>query len=271
MIQPRTLLLTVLCLAPAVAQDKKPTGKKETPPVKAQKRDPITDGDPVVQALDKFAKKGSDWKQNLPEPPKQTFPVGSEYFWHLATNKGELTIQLYADSAPTHVTSVIYLTRLGFFDGIVFHRVVKKFMAQGGDPLGNGTGSPGYMMDSELDGKRLHDKAGVLSAANSGQPKSEGSQFFLTFVPTPHLDGKHTVYGQVVEGLETLQAIEACGKDEDPATPSEKLEIQRAWITVAGQPNDAGKAGADKPKGSDKPKAGDKPKNDDKPKGESGK
>jgi peptidyl-prolyl cis-trans isomerase B (cyclophilin B) len=245
----RSTLLTLLCaLSPALAQGG--TEKPKDPPAKAQgekpkddkdkadkpKVDPLTESDPFIQALDAFAKKvdkkGDDWKTHLPEPPKQKFALPRTYFWNLSTNKGDLKIELFPESAPMHVTSVIYLTRLGYYEGIIFHRVINGFMAQGGDPTGTGSGGPGYLMDTEWDGKHTHDKAGVLSTANTGRPKSEGSQFFLTFGPTTMLDGKYTIYGQVVDGMDTLKALEACGKPRDPAPPTERLEIKRAWITV---------------------------------------
>jgi cyclophilin family peptidyl-prolyl cis-trans isomerase len=267
----RSTLLTLLCtLTPALAQGgtEKP---KSDPPAKAQgekpkddkdkadkaKADPITDSDPAVMALDAFAKKvekkGADWKTHLPEPPKQKFAAGRTYFWNLKTNKGGLKVELFPESAPMHVTSVIYLTRLGYYEDIIFHRVIKEFMAQGGDPTGTGSGGPGYLMDTEWDGKHTHDKAGVLSTANTGRPKSEGSQFFLTFGPTQTLDGKYTIYGQVVDGMDTLKALEACGKPRDPAPPTERLVIERAWITVTENKGD--------PKG--EPKKGE-PKKDEK-------
>ena len=111
-----------------------------------------------------------------------------------------------------HVTSTIYLTKLGFYDDLVFHRVIPGFMAQGGDPLGNGTGNPGYKYAGEFDGKTSHNKAGILSMANSG-PNTDGSQFFITFKATPFLDNRHTVFGEVVTGLEdTLPKIEGLGQ-----------------------------------------------------------
>ena len=112
-----------------------------------------------------------------------------------------------------HVTSTIYLTNLGFYDGLTFHRVIPGFMAQGGDPSGNGTGGPGYEYDGEFKGGAKHDKPGTLSMANAG-PGHRRQPVFLTFVPTGYLDGKHTVFGETVKGTETLKALESAGSAE---------------------------------------------------------
>jgi peptidyl-prolyl cis-trans isomerase B (cyclophilin B) len=244
----RCSLLTLLCaLTPAFAQGETQKPKSDPPQKQGEKpkddkgkadkpkNDPVTDSDPVIMALDEFAKskkvdtKSPGWKFSLPMPPKQAFAAGRTYWWHLATNKGDVNVQLLSGVAPMHVTSTIFLTRLGFYDGLAFHRVIKNFMAQGGDPRGNGSGGPGYQFGGEFDEKVKHDKPGMLSMANAG-PGTDGSQFFLTFVPTPWLNGKHSIFGRVVEGLDTLKALEAAGS-EDGHT-SEKLEITRAWITV---------------------------------------
>ena len=127
-----------------------------------------------------------------------------------------------------HVTSTIYLTRLGFYDGTNFHRVIPKFMAQGGDPLGNGTGGPGYQYDGEFDPKVRHTKPGLLSMANRG-PGTDGSQFFITFVPTPHLDGKHTIFGEVIGGRGVLQELERHGSSPSGRT-SKPLVIKKATV-----------------------------------------
>jgi cyclophilin family peptidyl-prolyl cis-trans isomerase len=147
----------------------------------------------------------------------------------MKTNKGPVTIQLLPDVAPMHVTNFIYLTKLGFYDGIKFHRVITNFMAQGGDPLGNGTGGPGYQFDGEFSDKAKHDKGGKLSMANAG-PGTDGSQFFLTFVPTPWLDGKHSIFGEVTEGMETLKALEAAGSQS--GATSEPLKMEKVTVEV---------------------------------------
>jgi cyclophilin family peptidyl-prolyl cis-trans isomerase len=191
--------------------------------------------DEAVAAIDAFIAKQkvdtqqSGWKGRLTKPPKVGFSSGSTYFWNLDTNKGSIKIQLYPDSTPMHVSSTIYLTRLGFYDDIVFHRVIPGFMAQGGDPTGTGRGGPGYKYAGEFAGGRKHNRPGVLSMANSG-PNTDGSQFFLTFVKTPHLDGKHTVFGAVVDGMETLKLLEKSGSRRGKTT--EKLFIEKATISV---------------------------------------
>jgi cyclophilin family peptidyl-prolyl cis-trans isomerase len=171
---------------------------------------------------------GSDWKTSLPRPPLVTF--GDEtIYWVLDTNVGDIKIKLLPDVAPMHVSSTIYLTNLGFYDDVVFHRVIQGFMAQGGDPTGTGRGGPGYKYDGEFSTSVRHDKPGLLSMANAG-PGTDGSQFFLTFVPTPHLDGKHTIFGEVVEGMDTVKALEAGGSRSGQT--SQTLVIEKATIVT---------------------------------------
>ena len=142
---------------------------------------------------------------------------------------GEFTVELFAQDAPITVDNFVKLARDGFYDGVTFHRVIPGFMAQGGDPRGNGTGGPGYSYDGEFDPSVKHDRPGLLSMANRG-PGTDGSQFFLTFVPTPWLDGKHTIFGDVVEGMEAVKSLEERGSQG--GEPSEPLAITRATIRV---------------------------------------
>ncbi len=192
-------------------------------------------GDPAVAAIDRFIGQQSidkskvDWKTALAKPPKVDFAPGKTYFWNLDTSLGPVTIKLNPAVAPMHVSSTIYLTRLGFYDGVVFHRVIPGFMAQGGDPLGRGTGGPGYEYDGEFDATVKHDHPGILSMANRG-PGTDGSQFFITFVATPHLNGRHTIFGEVVEGMDTVRAMEKRGSQG--GQPSERIEIRTATISV---------------------------------------
>jgi len=194
-------------------------------------------GDPAIKKIDSFISKQSidkadpAWKTKLSKPPLLTFTQGKDYFWELQTNQGNLTIKLFTDSAPMHVSSTVYLTKLGFYDGLTFHRVIPGFMAQGGDPIGNGTGNPGYKYDGEFEGEIGHSEPGVLSMANSG-PGTDGSQFFITFIPTPFLDGKHTVFGQVVTDLEdSLTKIEALGSRRGKT--KETVKIIKATVRIA--------------------------------------
>jgi cyclophilin family peptidyl-prolyl cis-trans isomerase len=176
-----------------------------------------------------IAKLGEEnmWKLKLTEPEMMTFDSNKEYFWVLETNKGPIRIKLMPEVAPMHVTSTIFLTNKGFYDGLTFHRVIPGFMAQGGCPLGTGTSGPGYQYAGEFDPNVKHDQAGRISMANSG-PGTDGSQFFITFKPTPWLDGKHTIFGQVVEGLDNCKKLEAAGTQA--GTPKEKLTITKARI-----------------------------------------
>jgi cyclophilin family peptidyl-prolyl cis-trans isomerase len=181
-------------------------------------------------AQQKIDKSKPGWKSKLPRPPKASFDPAQTYYWSLDTNVGNVKVKLLPQSAPMHVSSTIYLTELGFYDGTSFHRVIPGFMAQGGDPLGRGTGGPGYQYAGEFDPKLKHDKGGMLSMANAG-PGTDGSQFFLTFVKTPWLDGKHPLFGVVVEGMGTLQELERRGSPSGET--KEELLIRKARITVA--------------------------------------
>ncbi|KGJ91530.1 peptidylprolyl isomerase [Colwellia psychrerythraea] len=194
-------------------------------------------GDNAVKKANKFiAKQTIDktdptWKTKLNKPPLLTFAADKDYFWELQTNQGDITIKLLADSAPMHVSSTIYLTKLGFYDELTFHRVIPGFMAQGGDPTGTGAGNPGYKYDGEFSGEIGHNEAGTLSMANAG-PGTDGSQFFLTFIPTPFLDGKHTVFGKVVTDLDdSLSKIEALGSRN--GRTKEAVKIVKASIRIA--------------------------------------
>ena len=169
------------------------------------------------------------WRTRLAQPPQADFDGGSAYYWDLETNVGSVQIRLMPDVAPMHVSSTIYLTRLGFYDGLTFHRVITGFMAQGGCPLGSGTGGPGYDYGGEFDPSVRHDRPGLLSMANAG-PGTDGSQFFLTFVETPWLDDNHTIFGEVVEGMDTLRALEQRGSQS--GRTSEPLGITTATIRV---------------------------------------
>lgn len=122
------------------------------------------------------------------------------------TSMGEFTIELYADKAPKTVENFVKLAKDGYYDGVIFHRVMDGFMIQGGDPTGTGMGGPGYTIDDEFHDDLKHDSAGILSMANAG-PDTGGSQFFILLDATPWLDGKHSVFGKVVDGMEIVRQI----------------------------------------------------------------
>ncbi|MCP5138611.1 MAG: peptidylprolyl isomerase [Chromatiales bacterium] len=125
----------------------------------------------------------------------------------IETEKGSIEIELFPEHAPITVNNFVFLARDGFYDGVVFHRVIADFMIQGGDPTGSGRGGPGYRFEDEFEGNPLRHERGVISMANAG-PGTNGSQFFITHGPQPHLDGRHTVFGKVSKGLDVVDSIE---------------------------------------------------------------
>lgn len=124
----------------------------------------------------------------------------------IKTNLGDMTFVLYTDKAPNTTKNFIDLSKKGFYNNLIFHRVIKDFMIQGGDPKGDGTGGPGYKIKDEFDSSLRHDSLGVLSMANAG-PNTGGSQFFITLVPTPWLDDRHAVFGKIIAGEDVLAKI----------------------------------------------------------------
>ena len=141
-----------------------------------------------------------------PARPAGALDTSKTYTATFKTDAGEFKILLFDDEAPLTVENFVNLANIGFYDGLMFHRVLADFMAQGGDPDGTGGGGPGYQFRDEFDSTRRHDKPGMLSMANAG-PNTNGSQFFITFLPTPHLDGKHTIFGEVTEGMDNVMKI----------------------------------------------------------------
>jgi cyclophilin family peptidyl-prolyl cis-trans isomerase len=155
-------------------------------------------------------------------PPDLVIDPARSYQAKVKTDIGEFTIQLTPAETPQTVNNFVFLAREGFYDGVIFHRVIKGFMAQGGDPTGSGRGGPGYSFADEFHPSLRHDQAGILSMANAG-PNTNGSQFFITHGPTPHLDDKHSVFGKVIEGLDIVLAI----PERDPMdlnAPAVKIE-----------------------------------------------
>jgi len=143
-------------------------------------------------------------RKSYTSPPAMTIDKTKKYFASIETNKGKMVLELYGVDAPRTVNNFVCLSRDGFYDGTVFHRVIADFMAQGGDPTGTGRGGPGYQFPDEFS-KRTH-ITGSLSMANAG-PGTNGSQFFICFAPQPHLNNHHSVFGQVVQGMDVLNKI----------------------------------------------------------------
>ncbi|MCA1569184.1 MAG: peptidylprolyl isomerase [Chloroflexi bacterium] len=164
-----------------------------------------------------------------PNPPSGDLDLTKTYRARFKTEKGEIVVELYADRAPLAVENFVNLARAGFYDGTTFHRVIGGFMAQGGDPTGTGTGGPGYQFGDEFHPSLRHDGAGILSMANAG-PGTNGSQFFITLGPTPHLDNRHSVFGRVTDGMEVVQGLRERDpqRDRNPGDRIETIEITEA-------------------------------------------
>ncbi|RME07511.1 MAG: peptidylprolyl isomerase [Anaerolineae bacterium] len=144
----------------------------------------------------------ASWKQ----PPAMEIDPSKMYRATIETERGDIVLELYPQYAPKTVNNFVFLARQGFYDGVTFHRVIENFVIQGGDPTGTGRGGPGYRFEDETAGNPLKHESGVISMANAG-PNTNGSQFFITHSPQPHLDGRHTVFGKVIEGMDVVYAI----------------------------------------------------------------
>jgi cyclophilin family peptidyl-prolyl cis-trans isomerase len=154
-------------------------------------------------------------------PPEMQIDSNKQYTATLDTAKGKIVVELLPKEAPLTVNNFVFLARQGFYDGVTFHRVLKDFMAQGGDPTGTGAGGPGYFIPNEND-SALFDRPGLLAMANSGRDRN-GSQFFITFKETPHLNGGYTIFGRVTSGLEVALALTLRDPDEGPTFTGDKL------------------------------------------------
>jgi cyclophilin family peptidyl-prolyl cis-trans isomerase len=164
--------------------------------------------------------------QQWPKPPEMQIDPMKKYSAVFKTDKGDFTCSLYAGKAPRTVNNFVFLARQGFYDGTIFHRVIANFMTQGGDPTGTGMGGPGYKFADEFNPSLRHSGPGVLSMANAGS-NTNGSQFFITHVATPWLDNKHSVFGQIVKGLDVLLSIPERdpGRVGSPAVTLKTVEI----------------------------------------------
>ena len=162
------------------------------------------------------------------QAPEIEIEEGKAYTAHMETDLGKMVIRLHADKAPKTVSNFIFLAENAYYDDVIFHRVIDNFMAQGGDPTGTGMGGPGYKFEDELHPDLRHNKRGILSMANAG-PNTNGSQFFITHGPTPHLDDKHSVFGEIIEGEEVLMSIPARDPNNRDA-PAVKIKSVRIEV-----------------------------------------
>ncbi len=163
-------------------------------------------------------------------PPEMQIDPEKEYVATLKTNMGDIKIRLLTSAAPRTVNNFVFLARNDFYDGTIFHRVIDNFMIQGGDPTGTGTGDPGYKFEDEFEGNPNKHEPFTLSMANAG-PNTNGSQFFITEGPTPHLDGRHTVFGRVIEGKDVVQKIASVQTSGPPRDrPQQNVVIQDVVI-----------------------------------------
>ena len=163
-------------------------------------------------------------------PPAMQIDPNKHYDAIFHTQRGDFTVELFAKQAPITVNNFVALARDGFYNNTTFHRVINGFMAQGGDPTATGTGGPGYSFADEASALALkHEGAGTLSMANAGR-NTNGSQFFITFGPTPHLYGKHAVFGRVTSGMDVVNSIRERdpGRDRQPGDTINSIEIRES-------------------------------------------
>lgn len=162
-------------------------------------------------------------------PPQMSIDQSAGYTANIKTNKGNIVIELIPASAPKTVNNFVFLANDGFYNGVIFHRVIPNFMIQGGDPTGTGMSGPGYKFGDEIDRSLSFEKPGILAMANSG-PGTNGSQFFITTASTPHLNGNHTIFGKVLKGQEIADAISNVPRDANNK-PNDPIVIQGIEIT----------------------------------------
>jgi len=186
---------------------------------------PSTPAPHVIQA-------GGRTIKQYDQPPLLTIDQKSKYTATIRTNSGPITLELFASQAPKTVNNFIFLAQEGFYNGATFHRVIPGFMVQGGDPFGTGAGGPGYRFGDEVVSGLVFDQAGVLAMANSG-PNTNGSQFFITVAPTPHLNRAHTIFGRVIQGQEVADAISRLPRDSQDR-PLQPVVIQAVDIAKSG-------------------------------------
>lgn len=184
----------------------------EPAPEPVEKEVPTRYAEPRLQMVDR--------DKTYDSPPPMIIDTSKKYTAYMETEKGTLVLELFAKDVPKTVNNFVFLANEGFYDGTTFHRVIPGFMAQGGDPTGTGRGGPGYMFEDEFTGHKHG--AGALSMANAG-PNTNGSQFFITYAPQPGLDGKHSVFGQLVEGMDVLEKLTPRDPNQNPQFEGDRI------------------------------------------------
>ncbi len=194
------IVIALIALGPLLSDDSEPEPAAEVVAADVVVADPSTESRPLqdVSPTDR-----ADFYATYPD---MVIDTDKEYEAIIHTDKGIMRLELFDDDAPLTVNNFVFLAREGFYDGLTFHRVMEDFMAQGGDPTGTGGGGPGYRFADEVDNGLAFDRSGLLAMANAG-PGTNGSQFFITFVETPRLNGAHTIFGEVIEGITVLDDI----------------------------------------------------------------
>jgi peptidyl-prolyl cis-trans isomerase B (cyclophilin B) len=167
-------------------------------------------------------------KPTFKNPPEMSIDPKKSYRVTLTTSCGDISVQLFDDKSPKTVNNFLFLARKGFYDGLTFHRIVKDFVVQGGDPKGDGTGGPGYQFEDEVDNGLTFDQVGLVAMANSG-PNTNGSQFFITTGDASHLNGKHTIFGKVIGGMDVVQTLNALKVDQ-ASKPAQTAYIESVTI-----------------------------------------
>jgi peptidyl-prolyl cis-trans isomerase A (cyclophilin A) len=241
-----SLLVVILWLGiPALAEDK--AANTETPKTEAPKAEgstPTANQGDTKEAGTEDKKKATK-KDKTKKIKEATSSKGKKMYAIFETTMGKIKIHLFKDEAPKTVANFVELAeakkewsdprnpkekkKTHFYDGLIFHRVIPKFMIQGGDPLGNGTGGPGFQFADEFHPNLKHTKPGMLSMANSG-PATNGSQFFITVAATPWLDNRHSIFGEVVEGMDVVEAISNVPRDMSNDRPKTEVKIKTVKI-----------------------------------------
>ncbi len=175
----------------------------------------------------KRPKAAKEEKPMFDQAPKMEIDPNKDYTAVMKTSCGTIELELFAKDTPTTVNNFVFLARQGFYDGLTFHRVIPGFVAQGGDPAGDGTGGPGYQFEDEIVDRLKFDEPGLLAMANSGE-NTNGSQFFITTGEPTHLNGLHTIFGRVAKGMGAVKEIEALGNEA--GTPTATIYIEKVTI-----------------------------------------